>query len=121
MYCCFDGYQDGPSTKDHEHRRRLMKIVISSDVCVNVESEFSSTFQRAFLSNTRNKRTFIDLLADGLKSNGHTLRQSVSDADVGIVSSLLDIAVKGKMLLWFEQTQIFSSYFCLRGIILWAV
>ena len=48
----FDGYQDGPSTKDHEHRRRLMKVVISPDVCVNLESEFSSTSQKAFLSNT---------------------------------------------------------------------
>ena len=44
----FDGCRDGPSTKDHEHCRRLMKVAISSDVCVNVDSEFSSTSQQAF-------------------------------------------------------------------------
>ena len=48
----FDGYRDGPSTKYHEHRRRLMKVVISPDVCANLESEFSSTSQIAFLSNS---------------------------------------------------------------------
>ena len=37
----FDGYRDGPSTKDHEHRRRLIKVVISPDLCANLESEFS--------------------------------------------------------------------------------
>ena len=60
------------------------------------ESEFSSTCQKAFLSNTRNNQYFIGLLADGLKSNGHTVRQSVGDADVDIVSSILDIVCEGK-------------------------
>ena len=69
----FDGYRNGPSTKDHEHRRRSMKVVISSDVCVYLASEFSSTSQKEFLSNTRNKQPFIDLLGDGLKSTGHTV------------------------------------------------
>ena len=36
------------------------------------------------------------MLADGLKFNGHTVRQSVGDADVGIVSSVLNIACEGK-------------------------
>ena len=50
-----------------------MKVVISQDVCVYLASEFSSTSQKAFLSNTRNKQPFIDLLGDGLKSTGHTV------------------------------------------------
>ena len=32
------------------------------------------------------------MLADGLKSNGHTVRQRVGDADVDIVFSVLDVA-----------------------------
>ena len=73
-----------------------MKVDISPDVCVNLESDFTSTSQKAFLSNTRNKQSFIDLSADGLKSNGHTVRQSVGHADVDIVSSVLDIEYEGE-------------------------
>ena len=29
----FEWYRDGPSTKDHGHCRRLMKVVISPDEC----------------------------------------------------------------------------------------
>ena len=84
----FYGYREGPSTKDHEHGRRLMKV-ISRDVCVNLERDFSSTSQKVFLCNTRNKQCFIDLLADGLKSNG------VGDADADILSSVLDMTCEG--------------------------
>ena len=63
--------------------------VISRDVCVNLERDFSSTSQKAFLCNTRNKQYFIDLLADGLKSNG------VGDADADILSSILDMTCEG--------------------------
>ena len=42
------------------------------------------------------RKPFIDLLADGLTSNRHTARQSVGDADVDIVSSVLDTACEGK-------------------------
>ena len=51
-----------------------MKVVISPDVCVNLESGFRSTSQKAVLSN----------------------RQSVCHADVDTVSSVLDIAFEGK-------------------------
>ena len=37
-----------------------------------------------------------NLLTDGLKANGHTTTQSVGDADVDIISSVLDIACEGK-------------------------
>ena len=46
-YVVFDGYLHGPSTKDHEHRRRMSKAVVSPDVCVNLDSEFSSTSQKS--------------------------------------------------------------------------
>ena len=64
---------------------------------------------------------FIDLLADCLKSNGHTVRESIGDADVDIIPSVLDIACGGKMLFWLDRTQIFSSYFCVGEMILWEV
>ena len=97
-----------------------MKVVISPNVCMNLESEFSSTSQKFFLSNTRNKKCFIDLLADVLMSNGDTVRESVGDADVDFVPSVLDTACEEKMLLWLERIQIVSSYFRICGMILWA-
>ena len=42
---------------------------------------------------------FIDLLADCLKSNGHTVRESIGDADVDIIPSVLDIACGGKNVI----------------------
>ena len=77
-------------------RRRLMKVVISPDVSADLESELSSTSQKVSLSNTRNKQSFIDFLVDDLKPNGHTVRQSVSDADVDILSSVLGIRCERK-------------------------
>lgn len=112
-YAVFDGYRDEPSTKDHEHRSRLMQIVISRDVCVNLESESSSASQRAFLSNARNKQFSIDLLADGLKSNGHTVKVSVMLMQILYVK-FWTLLVEGKMLFWLERTHIFSSYFFIR-------
>ena len=91
----FNRDRDRPSTKNHG-RCRLMKVVISPDVCVTLESEFTSTSQKVFLSNTRNKQCFIDLLADNLNSNGRTVWQSVGDVHVDIVSSVLVIACEGK-------------------------
>ena len=73
-----------------------MKVVISPDVCVNLENEFSSTSQKAFYLIPRNKQSFIDLLEDALKSNGHTVRQSVNDANVDTASSVLGIACEEK-------------------------
>lgn len=73
-----------------------MKVAISADVRVTIESEFTSTSQKVFLSNTRNKQCFIDLLENNLNSNGLTVRQSVGDVDVDIVSSVLVIACEGK-------------------------
>ena len=84
---------------------------------MNLESESSSASQRAFLSSTRNKQSSIDLLADGLKSNGHT----VSKVSVMLMQILYvqfwTLLVEGKMLFWLERTHIFSSYFFIRGMI----
>ena len=44
----------------------------------------------------RNKQSFIDLLEDALKSNGHTVRQIVNEANVDTASSVLGIACEGK-------------------------
>ena len=52
--------------------------------------------QKSFLSNERNKQNFIDLLAGSLQSNGYTVVQSEDDADIDIVSTVINIASEGK-------------------------
>ena len=92
----FDGYQDGPSTKDHEHTRRTMKSKRSPDVSVHLENSIGDITQQAFLTNGNNKQCFIDLLVRVLCSNGHNVVQYRGDADTSIVSTVLDHACAGE-------------------------
>lgn len=85
----FDGYGDGPSTKDHEHQRRSGKraafVKVSEAVAVY-------SHQQAFLANEENKSQFIALLTRYLQDEGHEVCQSAGDADTQIVSSALQLA-----------------------------
>ena len=92
----FDGYQDGPSTKDHEHTRRTMKSKRSPDVSVDLENSIGDITQQAFLTNGNNKQCFIELLVRALSSNGHNVVQCRGDADTSIVSTVLDHACAGE-------------------------
>ena len=51
----FDGYQDGPSTKDHEHFRRNLKSTVSVDISVHLDNSIGTVTQKSFLSNPNNK------------------------------------------------------------------
>ena len=86
----FDGYQDGPSTKDHEHGQRTMKSKKSPDASVHLEDSIGDISQQAFLANNNNKKCFIELLVTALCSNGHDVLQCRGDADTSLVSTVLD-------------------------------
>lgn len=104
--CCvvFDGYGK-PSTKDHEHKRRTGKT--SADVTI-VDSAVAHQSQDAFLSNERNKSTFIASLASYLQDRGRCVRISDGDADVLIVSSAIDYARNGQsVIVVADDTDIF--------------
>ena len=61
----FDGYQDGPSTKDGAHRRRA-----GAYVGTTIHMSGSMVFKgkkEDVLSNTKNKHRFIQLLRDHLE------------------------------------------------------
>lgn len=45
--------------------------------------------QQAFLCNIYNKKRLIDLLAEALESDSHTVRKCKADADTFIVSAVL--------------------------------
>ena len=88
----FDGYEQGPSIKDHEHRRRAKKT------CANIvfhQDMEAYTNQQVFLSNEKNKSQLISLLSNYLEDNGHIVHHSVGDADTLIVQCALEITAQG--------------------------
>ena len=93
--CCivFDGYKQGPSTKDHEHERRAKKACADIQLIDSMEAHVN---QETFLSNEGNKAQFISLLSRYLKSDGQIVHNSTGDADTMIAASALEIATEGK-------------------------
>ena len=66
--CCivFDGYGNGPSTKDPEHKRRVGKTC--ADVYLE-ESMAAHNNKEIFLSNDKNKSKFISLPTEYLQAD----------------------------------------------------
>ena len=101
----FDGYEGGLSTKDHEHSRSSTKATSSPNVSVEAENQFSEKLlKKAFLTNSRNKQSFINLLAIVLERCGHIVVKNDGDADTRIVFEVIDKASKGKSvtLIWAD-------------------
>ena len=101
----FDGYENGLSTKDHEHGRRQVGK-ISADVLVGTSAKAHAD-QEAFLSNTGNKTQLIKMLSSHLQSLGHVTKISEGDADTLIVSTAMDYATGGQAAVVAEDTDIF--------------
>ena len=91
--CCvvFDGYDEKPSIKNHEHQRRLRKA--SSYVKVDLHNQISCS-QKAFLKNSKNKGKFIELLSNHLANDRHYIRNSKGDGDTLIVSTRIQYTKK---------------------------
>jgi hypothetical protein len=88
----FDGYKSGPDIKDHEHKRRCVKI---KKIAPTVEFGMETTLQQdqeCFLSNITNKKRTISMLIDCLRQNGFHVIQSEGDADTDIVSVGVELA-----------------------------
>ena len=96
----FDGYNNIPSTKDHEHDRRSISKCANMNIQLNTSLTVS---QKVFLSNDANKAGLIKLLTPHLESADHTVKQAVADADTMIVSTTIDIASTGKSVLLFAN------------------
>ena len=78
----FDGYEEGPSTKDCEHPRRSgvsgPSVNFDSDMVLNLKKD-------VFLSNTANKQRLIKLLREKLQLSGCNIIHAPGDADLMIV------------------------------------
>ena len=100
----FDGYPDKPSTKDITHMRRT-RGVTSPKVTFN-ENMPCKTKKEVFLSNTDNKRSFLNLLSTKLCENGCTTINAKEDADVLIVQTALELANTCDVVLIGEDTDL---------------
>ena len=88
----FDGYPEGPTTKDVAHQRRQMKHASAS---VHVSDIMIFQGKKVdFLSNMVNKQRFIHLLADHLSQIGCYVVHAQADADLLIVQTAIDAANK---------------------------
>ena len=91
----FDGYGNGASTKDHEHRKRTKGILFP-----NIKTELKMipyNNQNDFLSNDQNKAQFISFLANHLRGKGFTVHRSLNDADRLIVKCAIELAAVGNV------------------------
>ena len=52
--------------------------------------------QKLFLANSNNKQAFTELLANALREDGYNIVLCQGDADVSIVSCVLDVACLGR-------------------------
>ena len=92
----FDGYTNGPSTKDSTQRRR-------AGLCIGVPVQVSGSMiftgkKQDFLSNKKNKQNFIMLLAEHLRQYGCPTEHAPADADLLIVQTAISIAEKTSSL-----------------------
>ena len=88
----FDGYEQGPSIKDHEHLRRVKKVCTDIQLSESMEAYKN---QEVFLTNEKNKHQFILLISQYLKDDGQVVHQSTRDADTMIVQCALQYAIEG--------------------------
>ena len=93
----FDGYDGPPSTKFVEQNRRASKAL--SAVSSLMASMHTTTTQAGFLGNGNNKSRFVLAISSGLLDAGIHIALATADADTMIVSTALDIAFNGEIVV----------------------
>ena len=86
----FDGYVRSVSTTAAEQQRRATQS-ISADILFECAMKTTTT-QKAFLADGKNKARLIDKLSTELQRAGVLVKQDPADADHRIVSSTLTLA-----------------------------
>ena len=103
----FDGYETGPSIKDHEHQRRQKKATALTPDVICSDDTVVSDSQQAFLANQHNKIQFIRLLSERFRKEGVSVIQAKGDADTDIVSTALHEAHSKTVTVAADDTDIF--------------
>ena len=100
----FDGYQNGPSTKDQTHQRRAKDykgalVNFTLDMRLNMKKE-------VFLSNNNNKDKFLKMLSSKLQESGYTCIQASADADVLIAQTAVRLSSHQVVVVIADDTDI---------------
>ena len=100
----FDGYQDGPSTKDATHQSRTgayagPAVNFASDMIIKSKKE-------EFLANKDNKQKFINLLRDKFEAAGCSTDHASGDADLLIVQTAVNSARNNTTVLVGDDTDL---------------
>jgi hypothetical protein len=99
----FDGYGNGPSTKDCTHQRRGSSgsppVLFQSDMIVSLK-------KKDFLANEENKQKFINLLSEKLLNAGCNVIQAPDDADLLIVKTAVESAKSNSTVLVGDDTDL---------------
>ena len=86
----FDGYDNGPYTKDHEHQRRAGKM--AGHITLEDLQMIPTCSQEMFSKSDRNKVQLISILSEELRRDSYDVWNSTGDADTQIVSAALEYA-----------------------------
>ena len=86
----FDGYLNGPATKDVTHQRRT-KGISGAETKFNGQTPIK-TKKELFLLNNLNKQRVIDMLGEHLSSKGCHVLYADDDADVLIARTAVQKA-----------------------------
>ena len=99
----FEGYNNGPSTKDQEHLRNSMGLSSGyPDVKIDVNLQAPES-QHTFFSNEMNKKCFMGLLMVLLDAKGWEVSSTKDDADNLIVVETLDLVYMMKDVVVFAE------------------
>ena len=102
-FVVFDGYDSGPSTKDNAHLRRtreqMTEVHFTGSTIMNVKKDM-------FLSNKKNKQSFILLLSRSLEQIGCHVSHARRDADMLIVQTAIQSASRSNTVLIGDDTDL---------------
>lgn len=100
----FDGYNNGPSTKDAAHCRRSRGL-LETRTLFSADTPFK-TKKQMFLSNHENQQHFISLLSVFLEGAGCTVHHATGDADLLTVQTAVGIAQTSSVAVIGEDTDL---------------
>jgi hypothetical protein len=105
----FDGYDCGPTIKDHEHLRRCGKVSrMAPDVKLTLTGDVAFD-QEVFLANAKNKHEFIGYLCEFLQASDIKVIRSTGDADTDITATALEIAQSGTtVVVYADDTDVLT-------------
>ena len=113
----FDGYGNGPSTKDSSDSRT--KGIVGSKIRGFSGNKLLMTTKENFLSNETNKSNFILLLKQHLESRGVRTKQATGDADCLISETGIHLNYHGPSLhVLLAKTQICLLFYVIAQIVL---